>query len=116
MNQQDLLQSARQGDARAISLLISQALEPRGIRVRATRARDRLYLASALKDGVMVAGRGSLAEVLPQSMKALFARAGACASDGVTMHVTWRSGNLRLDAPEFAWRVCRQAPLVERSE
>ena len=35
-----------------------------------TRARDRLYLASALKEGALVAGRGSLAEVLPDSLKA----------------------------------------------
>ena len=33
-----------------------------------TRARDRLYLSSSLKDGVLVAGRGSLADVLPQSI------------------------------------------------
>ena len=45
--------------------------------VALTRARDRLYLASALKDGVMAPGRGSLGEVLPQSVKELFAKAGA---------------------------------------
>ena len=33
--------------------------------VALTRARDRLYLSSALKDGVLQPGRGSLAEVLP---------------------------------------------------
>ena len=37
--------------------------------VAMTRARDRLYLYSALKDGVLVPGRGSLAEVLPDSLK-----------------------------------------------
>jgi ATP-dependent exoDNAse (exonuclease V) beta subunit len=33
--------------------------------VAMTRARDRLYLSAALKDGVLQPGRGSLAEVLP---------------------------------------------------
>ena len=35
--------------------------------VALTRARDRLYLSSTLKDGAFVPGRGSLAEVLPES-------------------------------------------------
>ena len=39
--------------------------------VALTRARDRLYLASALKDGRLQPGRGSLAEVLPKSLVAL---------------------------------------------
>ncbi len=34
-----------------------------------TRARDRLYLSTALKDGAIACGRGSLGEVLPQSLK-----------------------------------------------
>ena len=40
-----------------------------------TRARDRLYLSSVLKEGVLVPGRGSLAEVLPESLKQLFTHA-----------------------------------------
>ena len=43
--------------------------------VALTRARDRLYLATALKDGAFSAGRGSLGDVLPDSLKALFIRA-----------------------------------------
>jgi superfamily I DNA/RNA helicase len=43
--------------------------------VALTRARDRLYLSSPLKDGSVVPGRGSLAEVLPKSVTALFAAA-----------------------------------------
>ena len=43
--------------------------------VALTRARDRLYLSSALKDGVMQPGRGSLAEVLPASFVDTFAAA-----------------------------------------
>ena len=45
--------------------------------VALTRARDRLYLASALKEGTMAPGRGSLGEVFPQSIRDLFVRAGA---------------------------------------
>ena len=36
--------------------------------VALTRARDRLYLGSALKDGILQPGRGSLAEILPASL------------------------------------------------
>jgi ATP-dependent helicase/nuclease subunit A len=43
--------------------------------VAATRARDRLYLCSALKDGEMAPGRGSLGEVLPRSLKELISKA-----------------------------------------
>ena len=43
--------------------------------VALTRARDRLYLASMLKEGRIQPGRGSLAEVLPPSLLALFAQA-----------------------------------------
>ena len=54
--------------------------------VGATRARDRLYLSSALKDGEMVPGRGSLGEVLPRSIKELIAKAAY-----VTGPVAWTS-------------------------
>jgi ATP-dependent helicase/nuclease subunit A len=43
--------------------------------VALTRARDRLYLASSLKDGAFAIGRGSLGDVLPDSLRALFVRA-----------------------------------------
>jgi len=48
--------------------------------VALTRARDRLYLGSALKEGRIQPGRGSLAEVLPQSLLERFA-AQAAATD-----------------------------------
>jgi hypothetical protein len=48
--------------------------------VAMTRARDRLYLSAALKNGRFRAGRGSLGEVLPQSLKALFESASAGSS------------------------------------
>lgn len=69
--------------------------------VALTRARDRLYLSSVLKDGVLQPGRGSLAEVLPDSLKQLFGR-GATAFDECDM-IGWagRSGR------SFDWRICR---------
>ncbi len=74
--------------------------------VALTRARDRLYLASALKDGVMAPGRGSLGEVLPQSLKELFAKAGlAAAASGVGAPVTWTSAT----GVRFEWRPCPSA-------
>jgi ATP-dependent helicase/nuclease subunit A len=56
--------------------------------VAVTRARDRLYLATALKDGVVQAGRGSLAEVLPPSLINRFV--DAAATTGV---ITWRASS-----------------------
>jgi ATP-dependent helicase/nuclease subunit A len=44
--------------------------------VALTRARDRLYLGSVLKDGTLQPGRGSLAAVLPQTLIDQFAAAG----------------------------------------
>jgi ATP-dependent exoDNAse (exonuclease V) beta subunit len=40
--------------------------------VALTRARDRLYLVATTKEGVCYTGRGSLGEVLPRSLVALF--------------------------------------------
>ena len=72
--------------------------------VATTRARDRLYLSTALKDGALRPGPGSLADVLPASLKPLFALAGAAAAD--TLDWTAPSGRT------FAWRVCRQPESV----
>ena len=71
--------------------------------VALTRARDRLYLASALKDGVLAPGRGSLAEVFPQSMRDLFARAGRSGIEGdPAAPLTWTSAS----GVRFDWRLC----------
>ena len=43
--------------------------------VAMTRGRDRLYLSATLKDGVCRMGRGSLGEVLPSTVRDLFAQA-----------------------------------------
>ena len=55
--------------------------------VALTRARDRLYLSAALKKGKFHAGRGSLGEVMPQALKALFESARASESARWGAHV-----------------------------
>jgi hypothetical protein len=69
--------------------------------VALTRARDRLYLSSALKDGAFVPGPGSLGEVLPDSIRTLFVRA-ATAFDTFTS-VAWEGQSGRT----FELRLCR---------
>jgi len=69
--------------------------------VAMTRARDRLYLSSALKDGVLVPGRGSLAEVLPDSLKQLFSHAATAFQECEAVGWTGQSGR------PFEWRICR---------
>jgi ATP-dependent helicase/nuclease subunit A len=71
--------------------------------VALTRARDRLYLSSALKKGAVAAGRGSLAEVLPESICGLFARAASAFPEAPT--VAWTSSAGRT----FEFRICRPA-------
>jgi ATP-dependent helicase/nuclease subunit A len=66
--------------------------------VALTRARDRLYLSSALRKGEMKPGPGSLAEVLPRDVLLLFEHASRTA-DAV---ISWSEGTFRL-------RVCRAA-------
>ena len=68
--------------------------------VAVTRARDRLYLGTVLKDGVVQPGRGSLAEVLPASLIAHFAEA---AGTGV---MTWRAAS----GASHAIRICTAPP------
>jgi ATP-dependent helicase/nuclease subunit A len=67
--------------------------------VAITRARDRLYLSSVLKDGVLKPGPGSLAEVLPAGIKGLFA-SSASTTDGA---ISWIADSGRV----FSWRVFR---------
>ena len=71
--------------------------------VALTRARDRLYLASTLKDGALVPGRGSLAEVLPDSIRSLFGRAATSFAETETLGWSGVSGH------EYVWRLCRPA-------
>ena len=69
--------------------------------VALTRARDRLYLSSVLKDGVLQPGRGSLAEVLPESLKQLFGRAATAFDEFAVLGWAGQSGR------PFEWRICR---------
>jgi ATP-dependent helicase/nuclease subunit A len=66
--------------------------------VAITRARDRLYLSSVLKDGQFAAGPGSLGAVMPDSLKALF----ASASNGSTDEITWTGSSGRA----YSFRRC----------
>ncbi|MEO6238891.1 MAG: UvrD-helicase domain-containing protein [Vicinamibacterales bacterium] len=58
--------------------------------VALTRARDRLYLGTVLKDGAFAIGRGSLADVLPESFRAMFV--GAAMEQGASIGWTAQSG------------------------
>jgi ATP-dependent exoDNAse (exonuclease V) beta subunit len=49
--------------------------------VALTRARDRLYLSATVRDGACRMGRGSLGEVLPPDVVALFVAAAADETD-----------------------------------
>ena len=90
-----------QSETDALERVREQHESRRLLYVAMTRARDRLYLSSALKDGLLSPGRGSLAEVLPGSVKALFADAARTVDD--TLRWTSPSGRV------FDWRVCRPA-------
>jgi ATP-dependent exoDNAse (exonuclease V) beta subunit len=69
--------------------------------VALTRARDRLYLSSVLKDGALQPGRGSLAEVLPDSVRQVFANAATAFEACDTVAWAGRSGRT------FEFRLCR---------
>ena len=76
--------------------------------VALTRARDRLYLSSVLKDGALQPGRGSLAEVLPDSLKQLFPGAAAAFQELDVIGWAGQSGR------SFQWHICRP-PVVSDS-
>jgi ATP-dependent helicase/nuclease subunit A len=69
--------------------------------VALTRARDRLYLSSVLKNGSFVPGRGSLGEVLPESLEELFGRAAGAFDEFDRLSWTSVSGRA------YEWRLCR---------
>jgi len=76
--------------------------------VALTRARDRLYLASLVKNGACVPGRGSLADVMPESLRGLFNQA-ACAPIGESLE--WQAASGRT----FELRVCAERSASTRS-
>jgi ATP-dependent helicase/nuclease subunit A len=67
--------------------------------VALTRARDRLYLSSTLKEGQLVTGRGSLGEVLPDSLKQFLA---GCAATAQPDTVAWTPPSGR----PHRWHLC----------
>ncbi|HET9360146.1 MAG TPA: UvrD-helicase domain-containing protein, partial [Vicinamibacterales bacterium] len=75
--------------------------------VALTRARDRLYLGSVVKDGRFQPGRGSLGEVMPDSLQALFAEAARG-----TAVLYWAHAS----SSSHAIRVCTPASVVEAPE
>ncbi len=77
--------------------------------VAMTRARDRLYLSSLLKDGNLAPGRGSLAEVLPDAIKELFNRVAAVmpGNDGTLISHSLRGRT-------YEWRVCSLPNVLEK--
>jgi ATP-dependent helicase/nuclease subunit A len=89
--------------------------------VALTRARDRLYLGSVLKDGVFQPGRGSLGEVVPSSLTALFAAAQAHVN-GVTEvppdgpSVSWGAHRLRVCTDESAAAATQEGTAIATTE
>jgi ATP-dependent helicase/nuclease subunit A len=85
--------------------------------VALTRARDRLYLASGLRNGELKAGPGSLAEVLPRSLLGLFEQAARNSDD----RLVWPDDKFtfrvcRAPAPDAApdlWRPVAAAPVAD---
>jgi ATP-dependent helicase/nuclease subunit A len=69
--------------------------------VAITRARDRLYLSAAIKDGTIQPARGSLADVLPASLLDRFTEAG-----GGSRGLPWRASS----GATHVLRVCPPAP------
>jgi len=90
--------------------------------VAVTRARDRLYLGTVLKDGVVQPGRGSLAEVLPATLLAAFSEAAAAHERADARILTWRASSgeahpIRVCAPAAAPAAIdqpRMAPIVSQ--
>jgi ATP-dependent helicase/nuclease subunit A len=75
--------------------------------VAVTRARDRLYLGTVLKEGAFSPGRGSLGEAMPESIRNLFVRADESAE---TIGWVAQSG------AEYLLTVCRERPLETRND
>jgi len=74
--------------------------------VALTRARDRLYLGTVLKDGAFATGRGSLADVLPESFRTLC----VCAAQQPGDSIEWTGPAGRA----YQFRICRALPVPER--
>ena len=87
--------------------------------VALTRARDRVYLGTVVKNGRPQPGRGSLAEVMPQSLLDVLARAAGSAGDAA-------AGAANSALPDLAWvgpsgqahrfRLCPSHPEPSRAQ
>ncbi|MBI2189623.1 MAG: UvrD-helicase domain-containing protein [Acidobacteria bacterium] len=114
-NRRDPVRWSRGGAAVAVGDFASDVDEERAAREREetkrllyvalTRARDRLYLSTVLKDGAVVPGRGSLAEVLPPAL--LRECAGAAGQEVVE----WRASS----GGVHRFRVCRDEEGADRT-
>jgi ATP-dependent helicase/nuclease subunit A len=83
--------------------------------VALTRARDRLYLGTVLKDGAFAIGRGSLSDVLPESLRGAFVRAAQAQEDAVEW--TAQSGRVfRLAVRRDRTESVKPQPTVSRFE
>jgi ATP-dependent exoDNAse (exonuclease V) beta subunit len=82
-------QSEADEDAQARELEETKRL----LYVALTRARDRLYLSAVVQERAPRMGRGSLGEVLPPTLKAIFGLA-SCAAEETT--VNWQPSGGRL--------------------
>jgi ATP-dependent helicase/nuclease subunit A len=71
--------------------------------VALTRARDRLYVGTVLKDGQFAIGRGSLGDVLPDSFRGLFVLAAQESGD----FVEWTAQSGRA----YRFKLCRDSSL-----
>lgn len=97
---QDVLQLARQGDARSIAYLINQALEPRGIRVRALREQHCLHVLLE-------------AEQVPPQKLSRFVRGGIVCLGAASIHVLrvyGRQAGTALPAWTQEWTLRSTAP------
>ena len=83
---------------------------------RSTRARDRLYLSSVLKDGRIAPGRGSLAEVLPPALLDVLRRGRGGAAGRVARRAPGTRARLpRVRVPAAEPAVAAGSPAAPRS-
>ncbi len=98
------------GDLQSLERRRDREETKRLLYVAMTRARDRLYLSSTLRQGRLRPAAGSLADVLPESFRATLERA-ASAADGTLVDWTAASGRvhwLRVCAPPVPPKTIRR--------
>jgi ATP-dependent helicase/nuclease subunit A len=78
--------------------------------VALTRARDRVYLATSTDRGVFKPKKGSLGEVLPDSIRGVLGAASAAAADGTEL--VWTAGT----GATHTFRICMAAAIPESNQ